>query len=121
MWLFWPLKLCLRISEFWTPCSLPCGVLDKCNLCPTNSLRLSFRGPNNHKSSPITIAMKRKKRQKKIPCSPFTCHLSHVTCHLSPVKCPMSYATCHMSHVTCHYENSHSNRPSSLLHLHIAL
>ena len=48
------------------------------------------------------------------------CHLLPVTCHLSPVQCHMSWVTCYMSSVTCHYKNSHSNKPSPLLHRHNA-
>ena len=110
MWLFWPLKLCLRISEFWTPCSLPRGALDKCNLCPTNSLRLSFRGPNNHKNSTITIAMKRKKDKQISPG-----HLSPVTCHMSPVTCQVSHVICHLSHVTCHMSLQEQPQQQTLL------
>ena len=50
----------------------------------------------------------------------FIRHLLPVTCHLSPVQCHMSWVTCYMSSVKCHYKNSHSNKPSPLLHLHNA-
>ena len=46
---FGPLNL--RPAEFWTPQSVPRGVLEQCNVCPAFSWRHSYGGLNIHKKS----------------------------------------------------------------------